>query len=551
MTSWQLAKHPQIAGVAGPVVVVVMDGVGYGPHNEADAVWLARTPNLDRLHSGPHTKLQAHGTAVGMPSDDDMGNSEVGHNALGAGRVFDQGAKLVQRAIDDGSMYEGQAWKAVTERARQNQKPVHFIGLLSDGNVHSHIAHLLAMLERCHKECVKQVRVHVLLDGRDVAETSGLIYLDKLEHTLQQINHAGDRDYCIASGGGRMVITMDRYNADWAMVERGWNTHVLGEGRTFKSASEAVKTFRDEKKGISDQNLPPFVIAGADGQPVGRIEDGASVVMFNFRGDRAIELSMAFENASLEQFDRKRRPDVLYAGMMQYDGDLMLPKQFLVAPPHIDRTYGEFLARNMVSQFAGSETQKFGHVTYFWNGNRSGKFDDKYETYSEVRSDVLPFQERPWMKAAEITDNLISALLTQNVRHARINYANGDMVGHTGFRDAAVQAVEAVDLSVGRLLPVIERLNGAVIVTADHGNCEEMFDLDKQGNIKKDSHGGAAVKTSHTLNPVPFLLHAPAYNFVIDHTVPKPGLANVAASVLALLGFAAPEDYLPSLVRGA
>jgi 2,3-bisphosphoglycerate-independent phosphoglycerate mutase len=550
MTSWQLAKHPSIAGVSGPVVVVVMDGVGYGHHNEADAVWLARTPSLDRLHNGLHARLQAHGTAVGMPSDDDMGNSEVGHNALGAGRVFDQGAKLVQQAIDNGAMFEMETWKAVTERARQHDKPLHFIGLLSDGNVHSHINHLLAMLERAHRENVRAVRIHVLLDGRDVAETSGLLYLEKLEQTLKQINEAGERDYRIASGGGRMVITMDRYGADWSMVERGWNTHVLGEGRQFKCAEEAVKTFRDEKKGISDQNLPPFVI-GEDGRAVGPIEDGASVIFYNFRGDRAIELSQAFENDSFEHFDRKRRPDVLYAGMMQYDGDLKLPKHFLVPPPKIERTYGEYLARNMVTQFAGSETQKFGHVTYFWNGNRSGKFDDKYETYSEVRSDVLPFEERPWMKAAEITDNLIQALQTEKFRHARINYANGDMVGHTGFRDAAVEAVEAVDLSIGRLIPVIEKLKGALIVTADHGNCEEMFDLDKKGNIKKDAHGHQAVKTSHTLNPVPFLLHAPDYKLAIDATVQKPGLANVASTVLALLGFAAPEDYLPSLVRGA
>ncbi len=550
MTSWQLGKHPSIAGVSGPVVVVVMDGVGYGHHNDGDAVWLARTPNLDRLHSGPHTRLMAHGTAVGMPSDDDMGNSEVGHNALGAGRVFDQGAKLVQNAIASGAMYEMETWKLVTERARQNDKPLHFIGLLSDGNVHAHINHLIAMLERAHKENVRTVRIHALLDGRDVAETSALIYVEKLEQTLAQINQAADRDYRIASGGGRMIITMDRYGAEWAMVERGWHTHVLGEGRQFKSTEEAIKTFRDEKNGISDQNLPPFVIA-RDGKPVGPIEDGASVIFFNFRGDRAIELSQAFDVDDFSQFDRKRRPDVLFAGMMQYDGDLKLPKHFLVPPPKIERTYGEYLARNMVTQFAGSETQKFGHVTYFWNGNRSGKFDDKYETYSEVLSDVLPFEERPWMKAAEITDNLIRVLLTGEFRHARINYPNGDMVGHTGFRDAAVEAVAAVDLSIGRLIPVIEKLKGALIVTADHGNCEEMFDLDKKGNIKKDAHGQPAPKTSHTLNQVPFLVHAPDYKLAIDAAVQKPGLGNVASTVLALLGYQAPEDYLPSLVRGA
>jgi len=532
------------------VVVVVMDGVGYGANNESDAVWLARKPTLDRLHAScPKTRLRAHGVAVGMPSDADMGNSEVGHNALGAGRVFDQGAKLVQNAIDSGLLYERDEWKALTQRARERNTPIHFVGLLSDGNVHSHIGHLFAMLKRCNEEQVKEVRVHALLDGRDVPETSSLIYVDQLEELLKAINERGDRNYRIASGGGRMVITMDRYEANWPMVEKGWQTHVLGEGRTFKSAREAIETFRDEQAGVSDQNLPPFVIAGEDGAPVGRIEDGSSVVYFNFRGDRAIQFTQAMESESFDKFDRKRRPDVHYAGMMQYDGDLQLPARFLVPPPAIDRTLGEYLARNRVAQYASSETQKFGHVTYFWNGNRSGKFDDTYEEYVEIRSDVLPFEERPWMKAAEITDSLIAALQSQKFRHLRVNYANGDMVGHTGHRDAAVQAVEAVDLCLARLLPVVQQLHGALIVTADHGNCDEMFEVDKKGAIKTGKDGRPFVKTSHTLNQVPFLLYAPDYKLAIDGSDKEPGLANIPASVLYLLGYRAPEDYRSSLVH--
>ncbi|MDB4971854.1 MAG: pgm2 [Myxococcaceae bacterium] len=550
MTTWQLEKHPAFAGVSGPVLVVVMDGVGYGHHNESDAVWLARKPNLDLLHqSCPRSRLSAHGKAVGMPSDDDMGNSEVGHNALGAGRVFDQGAKLVQNAIDDGSLYEGDTWKAVTQRARERETPVHFVGLLSDGNVHSHIGHLLALLERCNLENVRKVRVHVLLDGRDVPSTSALLYVEQLESVLAKINERGDRDYRIASGGGRMVITMDRYNADWGMVERGYAAHVLGDARQFKSTKEAIETARVEKPGLDDQNLPPFVIA-EDGKPVGRIEDGSSVVLFNFRGDRAIEFSLALESEQFDHFERKHRPDVLFAGMMQYDGDLMLPKRFLVAPPAIDCTLGEYLARNRLAQYASSETQKFGHVTYFWNGNRSGKFDDQYETYVEIPSDTLPFQERPWMKAAEITDSLIEALISQKYRHLRVNYANGDMVGHTGYRDPAVQAVEAVDVSIGRLLPVIKKLHGALIVTADHGNADEMYQVDKKGKIQVDESGTPVVKTSHTLNQVPFLVYAPEYKLAIDETVQKPGLANMASSVLYLLGYRAPSVFTPSLIRG-
>jgi 2,3-bisphosphoglycerate-independent phosphoglycerate mutase len=282
---------------------------------------------------------------------------------------------------------------------------------------------------------------------------------------------------------------------------------------------------------------------------VGPIRDGDSVVLFNFRGDRAIEISQALEYETFHKFERGPRPDVLYAGMMQYDGDLKLPEHFLVPPPAIDRTLGEYLARNGVAQYASSETQKFGHVTYFWNGNRSVKFDDKLEAYVEIPSDTLPFEERPWMKAAEITDRLIEALGSGKYRHLRVNYANGDMVGHTGVRDAAVVAVEAVDLSIGRLLPVIAQLKGALIVTADHGNADEMYELDKKGAIKIDDHGRNVVKTSHTLNPVPFLLYAPGYKLAIDEKVREPGLANVAASVLYLLGFAAPSDYAPCLIR--
>ena len=550
---FQLKPHASFPGVEGPVVVCVMDGVGVGQRDTSDAVWLARTPHLDWLAANvPSLQLAAHGTAVGMPSNDDMGNSEVGHNAIGAGRIFDQGAKLVQNAIQSGTLFEGETgrvWQSLTERVRQSGAPLHFIGLLSDGNVHSHIQHLFALLQRCDREEVKRVRIHVLMDGRDVPETSGLDYVDALEELLETLNGKPDRDYRIASGGGRMHITMDRYEADWAMVERGWNTHVHGQGRGFRSARQAIETLRGESPGVSDQNLPAFVIHDGDGQPLGPIRDGAAVVLFNFRGDRAIEISRAFEDDAFDVFDRGARPDVAYAGMMEYDGDLHVPGQYLVAPPAIDRTLGEHLARNGVPQLAISETQKFGHVTYFWNGNRSGTFDDSLEKYVEVPSDTLPFEERPWMKAAEITDRLLAELATGRFRHARVNYANGDMVGHTGHYEAAIQAVEAVDLQLGRLLPAIRAMRGALIVTADHGNADEMFELDKSGAPKRDADGAPKKRTSHTLNPVPLHVFAPGYELAIDAPA-APGLANLAATVLQLLGHAAPEDYHPSLLKG-
>ncbi len=553
MSEWTLKPHAQFPGVQGPVVVCVMDGVGIGRQDESDAVWLARTPQLDRLAASvPTRSLRAHGRAVGMPSADDMGNSEVGHNAIGAGRVFDQGAKLVGRAIADGTLFEGDqsgVWQSISERVRGRRSTLHFLGLLSDGNVHSHIEHLLALLRRCDFESIERVRVHVLLDGRDVGETSALDYVDALEELLETISAKSRRDYRIASGGGRMTTTMDRYGADWSMVERGWRAHVRGNARAFESCRHAIETFRRESPGIGDQMLPDFVVAGRDARAVGPILDHDAVVLFNFRGDRALQISRAFEDDAFSAFDRGPRPDVLYAGMMEYDGDLRLPKRYLVAPPTIDRTLGEYISRAGLPQLAISETQKYGHVTYFWNGNRSGAFDEEVESYVEIPSDPHPFEERPWMKAAEITDRLIEELRTGRYRHARVNFANGDMVGHTGHRAASIQAVEAVDLQIGRLIPVIESLSGALLVTADHGNADCMYEIDEKTNeLLLAADGRPRVKTSHTLNPVPLHVFAPGVPVSMSPGLGDAGLANLAATVLQLLGYEAPEDFQPSLL---
>jgi 2,3-bisphosphoglycerate-independent phosphoglycerate mutase len=333
-----------------------------------------------------------------------------------------------------------------------------------------------------------------------------------------------------------MQITMDRYEANWNMVEKGWATHVLGRGDQFASAAEAIRALRAKFPGTIDQDLPPFVIAG-DGKPVGTIEDGDAVVFFNFRGDRAIEITLAFEQAGFDKFDRVRWPRVTYAGMLQYDGDLKLPKRFLVPPPAIQDTMGEWFSRSGITQFACSETQKYGHVTYFWNGNRSGRFAG--ETYREVPSDVVPFEQRPWMKAAEIADAMIEALKTGQYRTLRCNFANGDMVGHTGNFRAATMAVEAVDLSLGRILPVLDALGGVALITADHGNADEMYELDKKtGQPKQNEDGSFKAKTSHTLNPVPLILYdnVSGGRLGLKH-LEKAGLSNLAATIANLLGF--------------
>ncbi|HNS82041.1 MAG TPA: 2,3-bisphosphoglycerate-independent phosphoglycerate mutase, partial [Kiritimatiellia bacterium] len=451
-----LKKSKKFAGPAGPVVLVIMDGVGIGKHEEGDFVRAASTPTMDWLKANTvNSQLKAHGRAVGLPSDEDMGNSEVGHNAIGCGRVFDQGAQLVNNAIASRSIFEGAVWKELIANCRANQSTLHFIGLFSDGNVHSHIDQLKGMLNEAAAEGIARVCLHPLLDGRDVPPTSALTYIDDIEAFFGEKNAAGKTQFLIASGGGRMVITMDRYNANWSMVELGWKTHVKGEGRFFATAREAIETFRNEKPGIIDQDLPPFVIA-KNGKAVGPIVDGDSVIYFNFRGDRAIEMSRAFEEDNLEYFDRGSRPKVKYAGMMEYDGDLHIPKKFLVEPPAIDRTLDEYLIKSSVTQLAISETQKYGHVTYFFNGNRSGKFSDTLEDYIEIPSDIVPFEQRPWMKGAEITDRVIAAIESGKHKFIRLNYPNGDMVGHTGIFEAVRIAVETVDLCLARLIEAVK-----------------------------------------------------------------------------------------------
>ena len=531
----------------GPVVLVIMDGVGFGKYKDGDAVASALTGNLNKLYkSNPWTKLKAHGLAVGLPSDDDMGNSEVGHNAMGCGRVFSQGAKLVVNSIESKAMFAGETWKKLINNAKTNKSTLHFIGLLSDGNVHSHVDNLKAMILQAKAEGVSSVRVHALLDGRDVGEVSALEYFDPFEEFLASLNDA-TFDAKIASGGGRMVITMDRYNANWNMVRKGWETHVLGEGRQFDSAHQAIEQLRKETKAI-DQDLPPFIIA-KDGKPVGTIEDGDSVILFNFRGDRALEITKAFEAEELTEFDRKRRPKVEYAGMMEYDGDLHVPAQYLVPPPAIDKTIAEYLCASKVKQFSISETQKFGHVTYFFNGNKSGKFDDKLEEYVEIPSDIVPFEERPWMKCAEIADRVIKEVESGKWDFIKLNFPNGDMVGHTGIFQAVVCSMEGLDLQIGRIHKAVMEAGGVMVITADHGNADDMFEHGKDGSVQYKENGDPKAKTSHSLNPVPCIICDSNYQGEYSTELKTGlGISSIAATCMNLLDFEAPAEYDPSII---
>ena len=540
-----LARTPRFAGRPGPLLLIVADGVGLAPPAASNAVTEADTPTLDALFTSTlSTSLLAHGPAVGLPSDDDMGNSEVGHNALGAGRVFAQGAKLVNHALATGSIYATPVWQTAVQHGREHT--MHFLGLHSDGGVHSNNEHLYQLLERAAQEGVTRARVHVLLDGRDVPARSALDYIAHTEQVLQKINeHGADRgvDFRIASGGGRMTITMDRYNADWAMVQRGYECHTHGVGRPFRSATEAVEAMYAESD-LGDQYLPAFVVVDDAGVPVGTMHDGDAVVLYNFRGDRAIEISEAYEDPAFAHFDRDvvaPHPQVFFCGMLQYDGDALVPKQYLVDPPVIERTMGEYLCAAGVPTFAISETQKYGHVTYFWNGNRSGYLDESLETYVEIPSDNVPFDTAPEMKTREITDRTIELLRSGRYRFGRLNFPSGDMVGHTGNLAATITAMEVVDECVAQLVRVIDELGGVLIFTADHGNADIMF--------TETADGVRVPKTSHTLNPVPFVIHDAAWQGEYRMAPPTgAGLANVAATVFELLGFEPPADYEPAVI---
>jgi 2,3-bisphosphoglycerate-independent phosphoglycerate mutase len=546
---WQDSYTPP----AGPVVLVIMDGVGLAAPSDGNAVSQAQIPTLRRLWR-EHASLQlaAHGTAVGLPTDKDMGNSEVGHTIMGAGRVLPQGASLVQRAIADGSLFSGETWQRIMARCiGPGAGTLHLIGLLSDGNVHSHIDHLFALLRAADAAGVARLRVHPLLDGRDVEPHSALRYLDQLEGLLAELSAKTDRDYCIASGGGRMRTTMDRYWEHPEMVEAGWKAHVLGQGQPFASAAEAVAAAYAAPVS-SDQDIPPFVVVDGAGAPVGTIEDGDAVLLFNFRGDRAIELSTAFEADSFDWFDRVRRPDVLFVGMLQYDGDLLLPKECLLVPPPIDNTLIELLSAAGVPSFHVAESSKFGHVTYYLFGMRAKPFPRA--RVQQVDSLGLDPEQHPEMQAAAVADAVITAVGSGDSRLIVVNLANGDMVGHTGNLRAAVRAVEAVDAAVARIHEATVSANGVMVLTADHGNAEEMLQWSaKTSAFKRDANGKLIAKTSHTLNLVPFVIsdgrNPPGY--ALRRDLARPGLSNIAATLLNLLGYAAPTAYEPSLIRPA
>ncbi|XP_050208465.1 2,3-bisphosphoglycerate-independent phosphoglycerate mutase [Mercurialis annua] len=549
--SWKLADHPKLPK-GKTIAMVVLDGWGEAKPDQYNCIHVAETPTMDSFKKTAPEKwrlIRAHGTAVGLPTEDDMGNSEVGHNALGAGRIFAQGAKLVDAALATGKIYEGEGFKYIKESF--DKGTLHLIGLMSDGGVHSRLDQLQLLLKGAAEHGAKRIRVHVLTDGRDVIDGTSVGFAETLEKELEDLCKKGV-DAQVASGGGRMYVTMDRYENDWDVVKRGWDAQVLGEApHKFKSAVEAIKKLREAPKS-NDQYLPPFVIVDDNGKPVGPIVDGDAVVTVNFRADRMVMLAKALEYEDFDKFDRVRFPKIRYAGMLQYDGELKLPNYYLVSPPEIERTSGEYLVHNGVATFACSETVKFGHVTFFWNGNRSGCFNPEMEEYVEIPSDVgITFNVQPKMKAIEIAEKARDAILSGKFQQVRVNIPNSDMVGHTGDIEATVVACKAADEAVKMIIDAIEQVGGIFVVTADHGNAEDMVKRDKSGKPAADKSGNIQILTSHTLQPVPIAIGGPglAPGVRFRNDVPDGGLANVAATVMNLHGLEAPSDYEKTLIE--
>jgi 2,3-bisphosphoglycerate-independent phosphoglycerate mutase len=525
-----------------PLINIILDGWGIGAHDEGDAIFQARKPNMERLlRDFPNATILTHGPYVGLPSPKDIGGSEVGHLTMGAGRIFPQGPTRIKQLIESGEFFEGEVLNRLVANCLEGGRALHLIGLLSDGNVHSHIDHFHAVIEHALRRGVARLYVHALLDGRDVPYQSALTYVEPMEEWFRRIvREHPERDYAIASGGGREVITMDR-DQNWERIRLGWDVHVRGQGAAFfSSARAAIESFRKRRPNAVDQDLPPFVVA-REGQPVGPIRDGDSAIFMNFRGDRAIEFSRAMVEDRFPYFDRGRRPAVQFAGMMVYDEDTDLPPQRLVGSAKVNDGFGRRILELGLDQFRLAETQKYAHVTFFFNGGYREPLDPRHEHYVLIPSDKIDsFAKAPAMKAKEIADKACELIRSGKFDFGLINFANTDMVGHTGDITAAIQAAEAVDRALGLIMAALAEAKGLALITADHGNADEMISLNPKTHQREPN-------TRHSINPVPVILYDPLYR-PGDYRMIAGGdgrpltLSRISATNYLLLGRRPPGD---------
>jgi len=529
----------------GPLIHVVLDGWGVGAADGTNAVNKANLPVMSRLIRGcPYTQLWTHGKYVGLPNEKDMGGSEVGHMTMGAGMVMEQGPTLIQNLLQSGEFFENPVLSRIIQNCVERDTPLHLLGLLSNGNIHSHVDHTEAIIRHAFQSGIRRCYLHALLDGRDVGVQSALDFTEPFEKLFSELMGQRPRiDYAFASGGGREVITMDRDN-NWEKIETGWQIHVHGQSENqFPSIRDAIEHFRKQNPEIIDQDIPGFVII-RNGEAVGRIEDQHALIFTNFRGDRATEFSQALLADDLPYFERYRCPEVLFAGMTQYDQDNQIPPDYLVGTPVVEEPFGKRILELGLKQFRLSETQKFAHVTFFYNGGYREPLDPLQENYHFIASDKIPsFAERPAMKAPGISKKAVEFINSGEYQYGLINFANADMVGHTGDFQATVRAVEAVDVALDNIVRAIDAVNGLLVITADHGNADEMLISNQNGTLE--------ISTKHSLNPVPFLIYDPLYNG--DYRLKPFGqdynnnLSNIAATNFLLLGQAVPDDLAPSL----
>ena len=499
-----------------PVVLMILDGFGLNDRHEANAVYEANTPNIDSLMQNyPYVKGNASGLAVGLP-DGQMGNSEVGHLNMGAGRIVYQELTRITKEIEDGDFFQNEALKKAMENAKAKDSALHLFGLLSDGGVHSHITHLYGLLEMAKREGLSKVYVHGFMDGRDTAPTSGIEYVKALEEEMAKIGVGK-----IASLSGR-YYAMDRDNR-WDRVEKAYRALTLGEGNTASDAVSAMQASYDDGK--TDEFVIPTVIT-EDGQAIGKVSADDSVIFFNFRPDRAREITRAFCSDDFDGFDRGQRLPLTYVCFTEYD--VTIPnKEIAFHKVELHNTFGEFLAAHGKTQARIAETEKYAHVTFFFNGGveEPNPGEDRILVKSPK---VATYDLQPEMSAPEVCDKLVDAIKSDKYDVIIINFANPDMVGHTGVQAAAVKAIETVDGCVGKAVEALKEVDGQMFICADHGNAEQLIDY-KTGEPW----------TAHTTNPVPFIL----VNADPKYTLRENGcLADIIPTLIQLMGMEQPAD---------